>query len=196
MTTKAAPFKLTKGQLRTDTRVEAIDRARVMLTTAEQFRDEISRLWFENERRFVEIGELLIDAQERLKLEGGEWIAWVEATLPFKRGVAHKLMAAARFIRDEALRAPERIALLPPSYSTVYEISTLPEPLREEAFRAGLITPATQRGAVSEFKRASSAKPDETAAEMLLRRELRRLERQRAALDTRIAEIRRRLGES
>ncbi|HEY0834990.1 MAG TPA: hypothetical protein VGE72_13870 [Azospirillum sp.] len=191
----ATTFKLTKGQLRTDTRTEAIDRARVMLNTAEQFRDEISRLWYENERRFVEIGELLIDAQERLKLEGGEWIAWVEDTLPFKRGVAHKLMAAARFIRDEALRAPDRVALLPSSYSTVYEISTLPDALREEAFKAGLITPTTQREAVTEFKRATSTKPDDRTAENLLRTELRRLERQRAKIDARIDEIRQQLGE-
>ncbi|NUB11393.1 hypothetical protein GAY28_00950 [Azospirillum brasilense] len=171
-----APMKLSKGVLR-DTRAETIDMARVTLTTSDEFKTEISRLWVENEKRFVRIGELLKEAQERLALEGAAWIAWVEGNLPFGRVAAHKLMTAADALKTG--RVPPELA--PPSYTTVYEITTLRDAERIKAIEDGVLTPRVRREDIVAFKKRqrASQKPAAVRREDVVKR-IERLQRELA----------------
>ncbi|MGQ9368778.1 DUF3102 domain-containing protein [Azospirillum sp. ST 5-10] len=171
----------TRGRASRDTRFDVIGTGLVELSDADDFAAEIGRLWNESHERFVLIGQYL--EQAKRKLPHGGFIAMIEERLPFGRGVAHKLMAAARAI--ESGLVPREIA--PPSYSLVYEIGTLDEAERAEALAAGIIRPDMRRAELVAFKRRRRAArtPDRPALEA----ERERLLAERARIDARLAEI-------
>src|SRR3954467_14895359 len=72
-----------------DARVQALQIARSEPQQAEEYVSEISRLWNRAQSAFLEIGRLLIRAKDRLP--HGEYVAAVEAELPFSARTAYQL---------------------------------------------------------------------------------------------------------
>lgn len=156
----------------------------VELRTVEDFAGEIGRLWRESHDRFVQIGEYLEQAKERL--QHGEWIAMIEEKLPFGRIVAFQLMVAARALRSGELPADR----VPANYSTVYHIARLSEEERRRAFAEGIIHPNMRRADIVAFKRllrgpASMPRSPDQRAALVAERErlLKRLAEIDAELD-------------
>ncbi|WP_051340636.1 DUF3102 domain-containing protein [Azospirillum halopraeferens] len=176
----------TRGRASRDTRFDSIDTRLVDLSDADDFAAEIGRLWTESHERFVLIGQYL--EQAKRKLPHGRFIAMIEERLPFGRAVAHKLMTAARAI--ESGLVPREIA--PPSYSMVYEITTLNEAERTEAVATGIIRPDMRRAELVAFKRRRRAAPSPSGPDLEAERE--RLLAERARIDRRLEEIAALLG--
>src|SRR5690349_23196059 len=130
-----------------DARVQALQTARLEPQRAEEYVSEISRLWNRAQGAFLEIGCLLIRAKDALP--HGEYVAAVEAELPFSARTAYQLREAARW----ALGGPVAMERLPNSYSTIYLLSTLEPLMLQEAERDGLIRPELKRGELIEWRR-------------------------------------------
>ena len=124
------------------------------LLTCEQFAGAISVLWRQADQAFVGIGRLLNSAKERL--EHGHFMRLVSQEVPFTHGTANKLMRVAASI--DCGRLPED--RLPPSYATVYELSSLGDDELIQATDAGLLRPNVQRKEVVEFKKRLRLPPD------------------------------------
>lgn len=90
---------------------------------------------------FVATGRLLIEAKDALP--HGEFEAMVNADLPFKTRAAEMFMAIAS---NSVLSKAQHVALLPPSWGTLYELSRLPEKRLLAAIESGEVTPEMERG--------------------------------------------------
>ena len=145
----------------------------------------ISRLWKESHARFVKIGEILEEVRSRFP--HGDYIRMVEQELPFGRGVAFQLMAAARAIKDGTIPAD----LAPPSYSTVYLLSTMSLEARQKALAEGAIKPEMRREDAIRLKKKyqNPALRDENKE-----KELRRLLAERERIERRIEELQNEIG--
>lgn len=88
----------------------------------------------------VETGLLLIEA--RANLPHGQFESMVESELPFGASTARMLMAIAR---HEWLANRQHVDVLPPAWSTLYELSRLPGEALQQAFSDGLIRPDMER---------------------------------------------------
>jgi hypothetical protein len=169
-----------------DARVHALQAARTEPQRPEDFVSEISRLWNRAQGAFLEIGRLLIRAKDTLP--HGDYVAAVEAELPFSSRTAYQLREAARWAMGGAVPM-ER---LPGSYSTIYLLSTMEPPLLQEAEKDGLIRPELKRAELIEWRRRRAGGPD-PHAEMRarlerLRRERARIEEEMRALEAQLAE--------
>lgn len=163
-----------------DARVHALQSAKQQPQRAEDFVSEISRLWSRAQGAFLEIGQLLIKAKEILP--HGEYVAAVEAELPFSARTAYQLREAARW----ATSGPVPMERLPDSYSTIYLLSTMEPPLLQEAEQDGLIRPQLKRAELIEWRRRKGRGGDRSQ-ERLAR--LDQLRKQRARLDEEIARL-------
>jgi Protein of unknown function (DUF3102) len=97
-----------------------------------------------------ELGQSLIDA--KAALPHGEWMAMVEADLPFGPRTAEKFMAIAGDSRLANLANPTRESILPPASGTLYELSRFSDDEWEAFAGAGLLKPDLQRQEVIEFR--------------------------------------------
>jgi hypothetical protein len=163
-----------------DARVQALQTARSEPRRAEEYVSEISRLWNRAQSAFLEIGSLLIRAKDTLP--HGEYVAAVEAELPFSARTAYQLREAARW----AMGGTVPMEHLPGSYSTIYLLSTLEPPLLKEAEKDGLIRPELKRAELIEWRRRKSMAGER---EEEIRSRLARLKRERAKLDEEIARL-------
>jgi hypothetical protein len=163
-----------------DARVLALQTAGSEPQRAEEYVSEISRLWNRAQGAFLEIGCLLIRAKDTLP--HGEYVAAVEAELPFSARTAYQLREAARW----AIGGTVPLERLPGSYSTVYLLSTLEPLLLKEAEKDGLIRPGLKRAELIEWRRRKSG-TGERREEVRFR--LARLRRERAKLDEEIAQL-------
>lgn len=153
--------------------------------TLDEYAAIIQSLFKEAEDRFVLIGSFLERAKDGLP--HGEFQRLVTGRLPFSPRAAQMMMAASRAIRTGIV--PPNIA--PPSYSIVYQISTLSDAERERAVSEGVIRPDMRRQDLERFKRrlrdGSRGREDRRAALVKERDRLRRLltdiEREIRALD-------------
>lgn len=161
-----------------DARVLALQTTKMEPQCAEEFVSEISRLWSRAQSAFLEIGRLLIKAKNTLP--HGEYVAAVEAELPFSARTAYQLREAARWALGGAV-PKER---LPGSYSTIYLLSTLEPPLLQEAEKDGLIRPELKRAELIEWRRRRGREGNSN-----LPTRLARLRRERARLDEEIAQL-------
>lgn len=137
-------------------------------------------------REYLEIGRLLLEAQERLR-EHYLTFEEAEGVLPFSKATASKLRTVARAHRDGVVEADD----LPP-YSIAYDLVRLPEPAMERAKREGLVRPDVSRREVTDFVRRSAAlaaRQDGVADAERRDRLLRGLRRRRALLLARADEI-------
>src|SRR3954467_13306653 len=163
-----------------DARVQALQIARSEPQRAEEYVSEISRLWNRAQGAFLEIGRLLIRAKDTLP--HGDYVAAVEAELPFSSRTAYQLREAARW----AMGGTVPMERLPGSYSTIYLLSTLEPPILEAAEKEGLIRPELKRAELIEWRRRKNRVGE---GKEKVRSHLARLRRARAKLDEEIARL-------
>lgn len=172
-----------------DTRAVSLADAAVSLNTAGDYQAEISRLWADAQRRFVEIGRRLNEAKERLP--HGEFLPMLARDLPFSRSVANRLMAVAAAM-DEGVVPPRA---LPTSYSVAYEVVTLPREKIQQAIEAGQIHPNMTRAEALALKRVEEEETPPSPTEAI-QSELERLLAEQNRIADRIAALRAKLGEA
>ena len=163
-----------------DARVQALQSARSEPQRPEDYVSEISRLWSHAQGAFLEIGRLLIRAKDRLP--HGMYVAAVEAELPFSSRTAYQLREAARW----AMVGPIPLERLPGSYSTIYLLSTLEQPIFEAAEKEGLIRPELKRAELIEWRRKRTRGADLMAEK---RDRLERLRRERARIEEEMRQL-------
>lgn len=87
------------------------------------------------ERTALDIGAELLAAKDE---HPGEFVAWVERSLPFGLDKAERLMAITRTFAscDDQMRA-----FLPPAWSALYELTRLPSERLRNAIEVGEVAP-------------------------------------------------------
>ncbi len=180
------------GSVQPDQRGALITSQHVVCATHDEFEREISRLWTAANTTFLEIGRYLIEAKR--DVDHGEFQTWVEEKLPFAYRTAHKLMSVAEAIDTGVFPATVE---LPPSYTTVYEITTLKPDEWKAAIDQNLLRPDTTREMVLAFKKQFRApkerRPVTSAA--AIRKRLAKLREERRVLDDEIKTLALSLGE-
>ncbi|HYD31311.1 MAG TPA: hypothetical protein VEB64_10715, partial [Azospirillaceae bacterium] len=152
--------------------------------TLDDCADRIKSLWADAQQRLLDIGELLDWAERQFKA-GGQFIAWIDASLPFKRGAAYQILKAARALRSGIV--PHEVA--PAGYTAVYLASTLTPEERQLALDKGVIRPDMRRQDLVAFKRSLRALPQATDERATLEAEEKRLLAKLAEVRARIAAL-------
>jgi hypothetical protein len=159
------------------------------LRDPEQYAEEIRRLWGEAARKFLAIGEYLLQAKEHFSY--GDKARELEKLLPFTYSTANRLMRIAEAVRLNRLPR-ER---LPANYATAYVLTTMNDNDLDEAKRRNLVREDVTRKALEDFM-AERRQPEEDAHHVLLRRERERIAGQIERLKARLEEIDTLLGVS
>jgi hypothetical protein len=107
----------------------------------------IAECWRSSVEGIIRTGRLLIEA--KADLPHGEFGSMIEANLPFGERVAQMLMVIGA---DARLSNPKFLAVLPPSYGTLYDLTRLSDDELEEAVQLEKITPDTKRREVAEIR--------------------------------------------
>ena len=154
-----------------------------------QYAEEIRRLWGEAARKFLAIGEYLLQAKEHFAY--GEKARELEKLLPFTYSTANRLMRIAEAVRLNRLPR-ER---LPANYATAYVLTTMNDRDLDEAKRRNLVREDVTRKALEDFM-AERRQPDVDAHHLLLRRERERITSQIERLKARLEQIDSLLGVS
>lgn len=165
--------------------------AHVACTSKGEFVREIGRLWSDAHGRFVEIGRYLLEAKARLA--HGEFGQMIRNELPFEPRAANKLMVVAKAIDDGVFERD----MLPPSYTTVYELVSLRPDERDLAVREQVVRPDVTRDAVVAFRRRirGGAAPRQLKSKAAIRKRLQALEQERLRIEAEIEELRAILGD-
>jgi hypothetical protein len=152
------------------------------LREPEEYAEEIRRLWGEAARKFLAIGEYLLQAKEHFSY--GDKARELEKLLPFTYSTANRLMRIAEAVRLNRLPR-ER---LPANYATAYVLTTMNDNDLDEAKRRNLVREDVTRKALEDFM-AERRQPEEEAHHVLLRRERGRVVSQIERLKARLEEI-------
>jgi hypothetical protein len=187
MKASALRAKPTLVEVSNDLRADALSNGVIPFQDKDSYVREISRLWRQAQDSFVTIGRYLIEAKRRL--QHGEFEAMVASELPFSKTVAYQLRLAADAILSGRLDKEQ----VPPSYSTVYLLATLDDSALEKARAERLVRPDVRRSEVVAFRSRLNSAAAESEDTRRLRRELAKLEEERARLDDRIREVRAKL---
>jgi N6-adenosine-specific RNA methylase IME4 len=112
-----------------------------------------------------ETGRLLNDAKRELNEDGkghGKWLALIETPgkLPFKKRTAQHLMQIAAWA-EKIFPKAQCVALLPPHWGTLYEITKLSDDVFFAKLADGTINPEMQRKDVARENRLLSRARDE-----------------------------------
>ena len=167
-----------------DARVQALEAVRREPQRADEYVAEINRLWGRAQSAFLDIGKLLIRAKETLP--HGEYVAAVEAQLPFGARTAYQLREAARWALEMDRTAAIPLARLPGSYSTIYLLSTLDTPVLQAAEQVGLIRPELRRAELIAWRKTQDVEaPDESRAALEAKRQKLRREKERLEAELR-----------
>jgi hypothetical protein len=106
------------------------------VTTRAQWAARISTAFRKSVEAILEQGRLLIAAKD--DLDYGDFTAMVENDLPFGARTAQMLMAIAA---DARLSEPNIYSLLPPSWTTLYALTRLPNEAFNRGIAEGVIRP-------------------------------------------------------
>jgi hypothetical protein len=117
--------------------------------------DKINAAWQASVEGIFRVGQVLIDAKEALPQRDFEKL--INHQLRFDGSTARRLIIVA-----EDARLSAQAHRLPPSWSTLYEMTKLTDDEFEQALTEGAITKQTQR---AEVKRLRAPKPTVTDAE-------------------------------
>jgi hypothetical protein len=98
----------------------------------------INTSWRKGAEGFIQIGRYLIEAKE--ELDRDQYEALIRLRLAFNESTAKKLICIAR---NSILGA--HVHLLPPCWSTLYELSKLDDAVLKAKIADGTITPRLQR---------------------------------------------------
>jgi hypothetical protein len=104
------------------------------------FADRITAAWHRHIDAILETADLLLQAKK--DLDHGQFTAMINDSLPFGPDVAQRLMAIGR---HTALRKAAQDRLLPGRWTTLFELSRLPDSVFEAALADGRVTPQTTR---------------------------------------------------
>jgi Protein of unknown function (DUF3102) len=127
-----------------------------MNVTAErtQWATRISAEWQKSVESIIETGRLLLASKADAKMQHGEWRTMVESDLPFNRHTAHKLMQIAG---DKRLANVSPGKHLPPSWTTLYELTKLDDDTFDQKLRDGSINPKMRRKDVARGQRVENS---------------------------------------
>jgi Protein of unknown function (DUF3102) len=125
----------------------------------------ISAAWQKSVDSIIETGRLLLAAKADPKMQHGEWGTMVESDLPFNRHTAHKLIQIAS---DKRLTNVSQGKHLPPSWTTLYELTKLDDATFDQKLRDGSINPEMQRKDVARANRILNRERDRQRLENLL----------------------------
>jgi hypothetical protein len=123
-----------------------------VITERTQWAARISAAWQKSVDGIIDTGHLLLAAKADPKMQHGEWGTMVESDLPFNRHTAHKLMQIAG---DKRLTNVSQGKHLPPSWTTLYELTKLDDATFDQKLRDGSINPDMQRKDVARENRLS-----------------------------------------
>lgn len=169
-------------------RTEILSTTVIPLSTREEFAREISSLWADAQKRFIAIGRYLANAKTRLPR--GEFEAMVDEDLPFGKNVAYQLRRVAEAVEQGRLREPE----LPPSYNTIYYLSTLSDGELEKARAKGIVRPDVTVHEVKAFKQSMLRNATGLKRQSVLLRRRDRIIEKMDQLKMELKEIERELG--
>jgi Protein of unknown function (DUF3102) len=127
-----------------------------------QWAARISATWQQSVDSIIETGRLLLAAKADPKMQHGEWGTMVESDLPFNRHTAHKLMQIAG---DKRLTNVSQGKHLPPSWTTLYELTKLDDDTFDQQLRDGSINPEMQRKDVTRANRILNRERDRQRVE-------------------------------
>ncbi len=117
--------------------------------------ERINAAWRRSAASFIDCGHLLIQAKE--EIPRGDFAKMIEARLDFQPRVAQRLMSIAR---DPRLANPTHAALLPPSWTVLYELTKLDDAAFDEAVETRVINPQMQRKDVPRKPREPTQQAD------------------------------------
>src|SRR3954462_15712754 len=160
---------------------EFAEHGKVVFKSRDGAVSEIQRLWNNAQHHFLSIGRWLISA--KAALPHGEYEQMIDQQLPFSASIARQLRTVAEFVDGGSIPREQ----LPDTYTTIYQIATLPEPALEEAKRRALIRPNITRMELVELKRQHKAPSPPPPAVV----DLNKLAERRRCLLAELVEIRR-----
>jgi DUF3102 family protein len=108
--------------------------------SASGWADRIRSAWQSSFDGIIECGRLL--AAAKAELEHGEWLLLIETELQFKKRTAQSLITIAQ---DERFTKATHVALLPPHWGTLAELTRLPDDVFDKKIADGTIHPEMQR---------------------------------------------------
>ena len=117
--------------------------SKAVTKTRQQWAADICAIHKQTVQGIFKMGRTLIAAKK--KLPHGEFIAMVEADLPFGKRTAQMLMAIAA---DARLTKANQGSLLPATWRVLYELHKLSDPELEQAVVSGAINELTKRADV------------------------------------------------
>jgi hypothetical protein len=133
-------------------------RSHEALREPEAYAAEIRKLWTEASRKFLAIGEYLLQAQRSFK--HGDKMRLLQERLPFSYSTANRLMRVAEAVQECRLQREQ----LPAHYPTAYALTTLSDDELREAERRNLVNPDVQRRQIEEFIREIRGVPPSASA--------------------------------
>ena len=155
------------------------------LVTEDDVVAEIDKLWGEAQDKFLAIGRYLVEAKQKFHRS---FEATILPQLPFGKGVAYQLRAIAMAVDDGRLLEGE----MPRSYATTYQLVSLPPLDFDLARKENLVRRDVMRREVDAFRSKLRDKSVDVSQATLLR-ERDRLEAELTRIQTRLAEIRKKL---
>jgi hypothetical protein len=151
----------------------------------------ISNLWEDAQKTFLEIGNQLMLAKRNLP--HGDFEDMVRVRLPFSTTVAYQLRVVAEAIEQRIVSKDE----LPPSYSIIYKVVKLSDTERAVARQRNIIRPTVKRRELDSFiaeLRNVHANGSERDRDELLRLRYRQLLEQKQRLLDEIRQVEEELG--
>jgi Protein of unknown function (DUF3102) len=115
--------------------------------TVEDFAEQIKSACADGVTAAIKVGRLLLEAKSQLR--HGQWIDMVEAHLPFDMRTAERFMAIAE---NPILTNATHVSVLPPAWSTLYELSRLDSETLEAKIADGTINAGMERKDVAALK--------------------------------------------
>lgn len=120
---------------------------------AAAFAARITERWRASVESIIEAGRILIEA--KAALSHGEFGAMCDIHLPFSARTAQRLMAIASDVR---LKNPTIASLLPASWTTLYELTTLSDDELKSAVEGEVIAPDMSRADILSQAKATEGK--------------------------------------
>jgi predicted ArsR family transcriptional regulator len=134
--------------------------------TWQDYVERITVTWRRSIASIIETGRLLNEA--KADIPHGVFEMMVASKLPFGPRSARMFMAVAS---NSVLVSVKYIAVLPPSWATLYELSTFPPNILEQKLMDGTITPKMERKDVLELK--ANCLPKEPSKSSLIDEQLK-----------------------
>jgi len=121
-----------------------------------QYKIKITTAWQKSVEGILETAQLLNKAKNNLSHPDYFDLC---NNLPFSSSSAEKLVSISK---NKQINNPSNLSSLPPHWTTLYELSLLPEKKIKEEIKTGNINPDVERGLVVDFKNQTNSKSNQT----------------------------------